>query len=63
MSDDNLVVDRVLVIGGIEGKDLDRLAQALVDEVPEDRRQYGLRYVLEQALRRLNQEASGKGTQ
>lgn len=50
-----------LVLGGIEGKNLDALARTLVDETPERRRQNDLRYVLERALNILDQEVSGKG--
>jgi phage gp16-like protein len=48
------IADTNLVVGGIEGKNLDALARALVDDTPERRRQTDLRYVLEQALQILN---------
>ena len=54
-------VEETLVIGGIEGKNLDALARTLVREIETDRHQNDLRYVLEEALRILDAEVSGKG--
>jgi len=54
-------VDETLVIGGIEGKNLDNLAQAIVGDTPELRRQNHLRYVLERAIEILDCDVSGKG--
>jgi hypothetical protein len=49
------IVATDLVIPPVRGRNLTSLALALVDDVAPDRRQVDLRFVLNEALRVLNQ--------
>jgi hypothetical protein len=47
------VASHPYVLGGVCGRDLDVLAQSLIDDAKQDKRENDLRYILETALLRL----------